>query len=73
MAIAGVARGVKEGTPMNATGNMTFRRLDEEPLVEDDASPALSSPSELGARVWYAFDRWLSVARSSSDDDFVLA
>ncbi len=59
---------------MTATGNVTFRRLDEQ--LEDDetraAPPAASTASDLGARFWFAFDRWLAVT-SPAEEEFVLA
>jgi hypothetical protein len=57
---------------MTATGNMTFRRLDEEPLEQDEAIAPSPTSSDLGARFWYAFDRWLAVT-TQQEEDFVLA
>lgn len=57
---------------MTATGNMTFRRLDEEPLEENEATEPSSRPSDLGARFWFAFDRWLAVT-TQQEEEFVLA
>lgn len=66
-----MARRVNWVRPMTATSHVTFRRLDEQ-LEDDETPPPASTTSELGARFWYVFDRWLAVT-SSTEEEFVLA
>ncbi|MBS2013794.1 MAG: hypothetical protein JST00_12965 [Deltaproteobacteria bacterium] len=53
------------------TADAPFRTLDEETL--DRAEPSDPAPSDLGARFWFAFDRWLAVPPARREEEFVFA
>ncbi len=60
---------------MSAWGQGMFEELAGEFAAEPGEPAAPSLPDQIGARFWYVFDRWLSVASTPTDDEneFVLA